>query len=92
MELLKPVFTVHELNEYVDLMLGHDPNLKNLTVEGELSGCKRHTSGHLYFSLKDDTASVSCVMWKQSVLTGCKSMSGLFWQRRNWRLSKSKKV
>lgn len=69
MELLKPVFTVHELNEYVDLMLGHDPNLKSLTVEGELSGCKRHTSGHLYFSLKDDTASVSCVMWKQSVLS-----------------------
>lgn len=67
MELIKPVFSVHELNEYVDLMLGHDPNLRNLTVDGELSGCKRHANGHLYFSLKDDSASVSCVMWRQSV-------------------------
>ena len=65
MEELRPIFSVHELNEYVDLMLGHDPNLSRLTVEGELSGCKRHPNGHLYFTLKDDLASVSCVMWKQ---------------------------
>ncbi len=65
METLRPVFSVHELNEYVDLMLGHDPNLSHLTVEGELSGCKRHPNGHLYFTLKDETASVSCVMWRQ---------------------------
>lgn len=65
MEALTPVFTVHELNEYVDLVLGHDPNLSNLTVDGELGGCKRHPSGHLYFTLKDETASVSCVMFRQ---------------------------
>ncbi len=68
MERLKPVFSVHELNEYVDLMLGHDPNLNRLTVEGELSGVKRHPSGHLYFTLKDELASVSCVMWRQNTL------------------------
>lgn len=65
MEPLNPVFSVHELNEYVDLVLGHDPNLGKLTVEGELSGCKRHPNGHLYFTLKDEIASVSCVMWRQ---------------------------
>lgn len=65
---LKPVFSVHELNEYVDLMLRHDANLSRLTVEGELSGCKRHPNGHLYFTLKDDQASVSCVMWKQQTM------------------------
>ncbi len=65
MEQLKPVFSVHELNEYVDLVLGHDPNLSKLTVEGELSGCKRHPNGHLYFTLKDEISSVSCVMWRQ---------------------------
>ena len=65
MESLKPVFSVHELNEYVDLLLGADPNLNRLTVEGELSGCKRHPNGHLYFTLKDEQASVSCVMWRQ---------------------------
>ena len=65
MEQLKPVFSVHELNEYVDLLIGHDPHLSRLTVEGELSGCKRHPNGHLYFTMKDETASVACVMWRQ---------------------------
>ena len=68
MESLNLVFTVHELNEYVDLLLGNDPHLNRLTVEGELSGCKRHPNGHLYFTLKDEQASVSCVMWRQNVM------------------------
>ena len=68
MEQLKPVFSVHELNEYVDLLLGVDPNLKDLTVEGELQAVKRHSSGHLYFTLKDELASVSCVMFRQNVM------------------------
>ena len=51
---LKPVFTVSELNEYVDLMLSRDPFMGELTVTGEISAFKRHTSGHLYFTLKDD--------------------------------------
>ena len=67
MEQVKPVFTVHELTEYVDLMLGFDPNLRELAVEGELQGVKRHPSGHLYFTLKDELASVSCVMFRQNV-------------------------
>lgn len=67
MEQVKPVFTVHELTEYVDLMLGFDPNLKELAVEGELQGVKRHPSGHLYFTLKDELASVNCVMFRQNV-------------------------
>ena len=46
----------------------YDPNLKNLTVEGELSAVKRHTSGHLYFTLKDESASVNCVMFRQYVM------------------------
>lgn len=65
---LKPVFSVHELNEYIDLMLGFDPNLKDLAVEGELEAVKRHSSGHLYFTLKDEQASVNCVMFRQYVM------------------------
>ena len=65
---LKPVFLVHELNEYIDLLLGLDPNLKELAVEGELEAVKRHSSGHLYFTLKDESASVSCVMFRQYVM------------------------
>ena len=68
MDELKPVYSVHELNEYVDLMLGVDPNLKDLTVEGELQAVKRHSSGHLYFTLKDELASVNCVMFRPSVM------------------------
>ncbi len=67
MDELKPVFSVHELTEYVDLLLGFDPNLKELAVEGELQGVKRHMSGHLYFTLKDELASVNCVMFRQYV-------------------------
>ena len=64
----KPVFTVSELNEYVDLMLSHDPFVGELTVTGEISAFKRHTSGHLYFTLKDDAASVRCVMFRPNAL------------------------
>ena len=65
---LKPVFTVSELNEYVDLMLSRDPFMGELTVTGEISAFKRHTSGHLYFTLKDDAAYVRCVMFRPNAL------------------------
>ena len=65
---IKPVFTVSELNEYVDLMLSRDPFMGELTVTGEISAFKRHTSGHLYFTLKDDAASVRCVMFRPNAL------------------------
>ena len=65
---LKPVFTVSELNEYVDLMLSRDPFMGELNVTGEISAFKRHTSGHLYFTLKDDAASVRCVMFRPNAL------------------------
>lgn len=64
----RPIFSVSELNEYVQLTLSHDPNLSNLTVQGEISGFHRHSSGHLYFTLKDDRASVKCVMFKMNTL------------------------
>lgn len=58
------IFSVSELNAYVGGLLGADPYLRNLTVRGEISGFKRHSSGHLYFSLKDERALVRCVMFK----------------------------
>lgn len=56
---------VSQLNAYVDAMLKKDPLLRNLRVEGELSGFKRHSSGHLYFSLKDAQALIRGVMFRQ---------------------------
>ena len=65
---LSPVFRVSELNEYVSLVLSGDPNLADLRVSGEISGFKRHSSGHLYFSLKDENALVRCVMFRQQAM------------------------
>ena len=52
------VFSVSELNAYVGALLAADERLRSLTVRGEISGFKRHSSGHLYFSLKDESALV----------------------------------
>ena len=54
--------TVSDLNEYVRRSLAGDPMLKDLKLRGEISNFKRHVSGHLYFSLKDEQASIQCVM------------------------------
>ncbi len=65
---LTPVFRVGELNEYVSTLLSSDPTLAQLRVSGEISGFKRHSSGHLYFSLKDESALVRCVMFRQQAM------------------------
>jgi len=61
--------TVTQLNEYVNGLLRGDALLGSVCVCGELSGFKRHSSGHLYFSLKDQGALVRCVMFRQSAYT-----------------------
>lgn len=58
------VFSVSMLNEYADRLLKNDPRLRSIKVSGEISGLKRHSSGHLYFSLKDADALINCVMFK----------------------------
>ena len=60
--------SVSELNEYARRLLAGDPLLRNLEVTGEISGYKRHYSGHRYFSLKDETARVQCVMFRQNAM------------------------
>ena len=65
----KWTLSVSQLNEYVRVQLASDPVLRELSVEGEISGFKRAVSGHMYFSLKDDSARVQCVMFRQSALS-----------------------
>lgn len=60
--------SVSQLNEYVRVQLASDPVLRELSVRGEISGLKRAASGHLYFLLKDETARVQCVMFRQSAI------------------------
>ncbi|MCL2811023.1 MAG: exodeoxyribonuclease VII large subunit [Clostridia bacterium] len=60
------VLSVGQLNEYVRRSLAADPMLKRVKLRGEISNFKRHTSGHLYFSLKDEEARIACVMFRSS--------------------------
>ena len=62
------LFSVSGLNEYVSGLLAADPFLGNVRVRGEISGFKRHSSGHLYFSLKDEQSLVRCVMFRQQAM------------------------
>ncbi|MDD4080892.1 MAG: exodeoxyribonuclease VII large subunit [Eubacteriales bacterium] len=57
--------SVSDLNEYVRRSLAADPMLQDVTLRGEISNFKRHTSGHLYFSLKDENSRIACVMFRQ---------------------------
>ena len=60
--------SVSELNEYARKLMAGDPLLRNVEVTGEISGYKHHYSGHRYFSLKDESARVQCVMFRQNAL------------------------
>lgn len=65
---------VTELNNYVKGYLEEDPLLNNLLITGELSGYKRHSSGHIYFTLKDESAAVRCAFFKPYSLYADKSL------------------
>lgn len=56
--------TVSALNNYVKKILDSDFILSNISVKGELSNFKHHSSGHLYFSLKDDYSKINCIMFR----------------------------
>ena len=60
------VFTVSKLSEYAARVLRNDPHLRSIKVSGEISGFKRHSSGHLYFNLKDANAVIGCVMFRSA--------------------------
>lgn len=60
------VYTVGQLNSYIKNMFTQDYLLQSVFVKGEVSNCKYHTSGHIYFTLKDPRGTISCVMFAGS--------------------------
>ena len=60
------VLTVSQLNQYLKNQFDSDPNLASVAVRGEISNYKKYPSGHHYFSLKDSTGVLSCVMFRSS--------------------------
>ena len=57
-------YTVSRLNNYIKNLISSDYILRNVTVIGEISDCKYHSMGHIYFTIKDEESSVPCVMFK----------------------------
>ena len=62
--MMSQAVSVSRLNNYIKRRLNMDEKLQHLMVEGEISNFKAHSSGHLYFGLKDDKAFISCVMFR----------------------------
>ncbi|MDE6949396.1 MAG: exodeoxyribonuclease VII large subunit [Lachnospiraceae bacterium] len=63
---MQNVYTVAQVNSYIKNMFTQDYMLQSISVKGEISNCKYHTSGHLYFTLKDRSGTIACVMFAGS--------------------------
>ena len=57
--------SVTEVNTYAQKLLSYDPILQNINVEGEISNFVAHSSGHAYFSLKDNDSKINCIMFSR---------------------------
>ena len=62
----RQILSVGQINEYLKAKLDGDPRLSNVAIRGELSNYKVYPSGHHYFTLKDETGAMKCVMFKSS--------------------------
>ena len=60
---MNSIYSVGQVNTYIKNMFNQDFMLNRIYIKGEVSNCKYHTSGHIYFSLKDETGTISCVMF-----------------------------
>lgn len=63
---MQNVYTVAQVNAYIKNMFTQDYMLQSISVKGEISNCKYHTSGHIYFTLKDRSGTIACVMFAGS--------------------------
>ena len=58
------ILSVSEVNKYLKKTLDNDFILRNLSVKGEVSNLKYHSSGHIYFSLKDEGSKINAIMFR----------------------------
>ena len=58
------IFTVSSITHHIQTIFKEDPLLNNITIIGEISNFKYHSSGHMYFVLKDDKSQIRCVMFR----------------------------
>lgn len=57
------IYSVSQVNAYIKNMFSQDFMLMRILVRGEVSNCKYHSSGHIYFTIKDEKAAIACVMF-----------------------------
>ncbi len=60
------VFNVSQVNKYVKMIIDNDAFLNNINISGEITNFKAHYTGHFYFTLKDENATIKCVMFKSN--------------------------
>ena len=58
--------SVSQLNHYICRVIEHNGYLKNICIKGEISNCKRHPSGHIYLTLKDESSVLRAVMFRSA--------------------------
>lgn len=63
---MQNIYTVAQVNAYIKNMFTQDFMLQSVFIRGEVSNCKYHSSGHIYFTLKDEKGTLACVMFKGS--------------------------
>ncbi|MDO1445336.1 exodeoxyribonuclease VII large subunit [Rhodocytophaga aerolata] len=61
------LLTVSDLTYRIKEILEYEPELQEVSLQGEVSNCTLHSSGHAYFTLKDEYAQISCVMFRGSI-------------------------
>ena len=69
---MRSEYTVTQVNAYIKNMFSQDFLLKSIVVKGEVSNCKYHSSGHVYFTLKDSGGAIACVMFRSDREKGLK--------------------
>ena len=67
---MQKAYTVAQVNSYIKNMFAQDYLLNSVSVKGEVSNCKYHSSGHIYFTLKDKLSVLACVMFAGNKATG----------------------
>ena len=64
MDYSKMAMTVSDLNKYIKNKINNDEYLKSVLIKGEISNFKKHYTGHMYFTLKDENSLIKCIMFK----------------------------
>ena len=67
---MKRIFSVSQVNSYIRRIFDGDYALRRINIKGEVSNCKYHSSGHIYFTLKDARSSIRCVMFSSDRARG----------------------